>query len=224
MRAQPVNPDTLIAMDLFERNFPLRIDLAYARPDNLLFGERIYRSDARLWLHETLAQIVLEVARICKSRHGLRLVLYDGLRTVEAQEKMMRTKRICDNPHWLEEPRLLSSPGGGAHPRGMAVDLSLESMDGRTVDMGTPFDFMAPGSSVQENPAHRAYTSHPAEILQNRKILDNAMLEASDLLGHRLFLLPEEWWDFRLMPEVYNSYAPLHDSDLPAHMHMTETP
>lgn len=193
---------------------PFRVELAYARSDNLLFGEQIYRSDAKLWLHKDLAQIVCEAARSCYETHDLRFVLYDGLRTVEAQETMMNTRRAQENPHWMEPPRLLSTPGGGGHPRAMAIDIGLEDENGKLLDMGCAFDFLAENANSTHNPAHRKY-NHSKEIKHNRAILDSAMIEAAESLEIELFPLPEEWWDFRLLPSFYREYVPLSENDLP---------
>lgn len=146
----------------------LRTDLAYAKDDNLLFGERIYRPDAGLWLHLDLAKITENAARKIHQAHGWRLVVYDGLRTTDAQARMLRTQRVEDNPRWLEEPRLLSPPGAGGHPRGMAVDVGLEDSSGQIVDMGTPFDFLAPSPEAAHNPAHRDYPGLTPEAAHNQ--------------------------------------------------------
>lgn len=216
-----IDPAALAPMDLFTDGSGLRIDLAYAGGDNLLFGEKIYRKGARLWLHEDLAKIVLLAARLCKNQ-GYRIILYDGLRTVDAQAKMTETQRVRDNPHWLEPAHLLSPPGAGAHPRGMAIDMSLETLEGKLLDMGTPFDFLAEDSSPARNPAHRCHPWHSEDIMENRKILTGAMEEAAKLLNSRLRSLPQEWWDFRLPPAVYEQYDALSDSDLPPQMRMTD--
>lgn len=210
----------LVCMDDFEGKEPLRVETAYARADNLLFGERIYRPEAKLYLHRDLAAIVIEAARLCHARHNLRFILYDGLRTVDAQAAMMKTQRVKDNPHWLEPPRLLSPPGAGGHPRAMAVDIGLENAGGALLDMGTPFDFLAENPHPAHNPAHRDSPGHAPEITANRRKLDECMLEAAGTCGTPLLPLPEEWWDFRLPPETYNAYAPLSESDLPEDMRL----
>lgn len=197
-------------MDLFTADYPIIIDPAYARADNLLFGARIYRSDARLWLHIDLARVVVLAARLIHDQSGYACVLYDGLRTIEAQAAMLDTQRVRENPHWLEEPRLLSPPGTGAHPRGMAIDMALVDADGGLIDMGTKFDDLT-------EKAHRDYT-HAPQVLQNRAILTNGMMEAARQLETPLWPLPQEWWDFRLPPEVYESYDPLSDHILPPQM------
>lgn len=218
-----IEPKNLVPMDLFTDDFPVRIVLDYARPDNLLFGEKIYRDDARLWLHEKLAAIVLLAARLCHEKHGLFFVLHDGLRTTDAQEKMLRTKRVADNPQWLEAPRLLSPPGAGGHPRGMAVDISLQTETDDFLNMGTEFDFLAQNPGPASNPAHREYLHSPS-VRENRQKLDKPMLEAALRLNSPLQLLPQEWWDFRFKSNFYEEYQPLSDSNLPAQMRMTENP
>lgn len=216
-----LDPEALVPMDIFEGDFALRVEVAYARGDNLLFGERVYREDARLWLHEDLAQVVLLAAVLVHETHGFSCVLYDGLRTVEAQEAMLKTRRVADNPQWLEEPRLLSPPGAGAHPRGMAIDIALEDAGGGLIDMGCAFDFLAQDPSPAHNPAHRAY-AHSPQILENREMLDFGMAEAARRLGVALLPLPQEWWDFRLPPESYDIYDPLSDSILPPQMRLMD--
>ncbi|MCB1318379.1 MAG: hypothetical protein KDK27_20575, partial [Leptospiraceae bacterium] len=126
-----ISPDDLVYFSEVPESSGLVIDLAYAREDNFLFGERIYRQDAVLTLHRFMADIVIRAGRIARERHGLSLIIHDGLRTVDAQARMLETRAVKANPHWVEnEPRLLSPPGAGGHPRGMAVDVTLADLDG----------------------------------------------------------------------------------------------
>jgi len=218
--------DDLVDMHFLEDDGLARIELAYAQADNLLFGEAIYRPDAKLWLEKRLAAIVQKAA-LTLHEYGLRPVLYDGLRTVDAQAKMLETARVKENPQWLEEPRLLSPPGAGAHPRGMAIDISLETLNGELLDMGTPFDFLASDPSPEHNPAHREYQGLSDDVIKNRNTLNNALLGASEALFNKgkvnakIEGLPQEWWDFRFPAETYNAYAALSDEDLPPDMCMT---
>ncbi len=196
-------------MDIF-KDEPIGIDLVYANaqhPENI-FGVAAYHKNARLALHRDLARIVLLTARLLHERHGWTLILKDGLRPVEAQSALMNTGIVKRNPHWLQEPRLLSGPGQGAHPRGMAIDVSVAG-----VDMGTVFDAMVAESA-------RDYTGFGVTILQNRKYLEDAFTEAAKKLRLPLLPLPSEWWDFRL-PASYNTvFAPLSDMDLPSPLRM----
>lgn len=215
-----ISPETLIPMDLFT-DFPLEIDLAYAHDKAPNIFGAVYRKDARLWLHEDLAKIVLLATSLLFKREMLHVRLYDGLRTMEAQERMRQSEIVQANPRWLEEPgRLLSPPGAGAHPRGMAIDLTLQAPSGQLLDMGTVFDHLSEDPSPENNPAHRDHPNLNNEAAKNRKLLTDAMCEAAEKLDIPLFPLPQEWWDFRLHNEVYEQYAPLSDQDLPNQMRM----
>lgn len=193
-------------MDIFTASEPLKIDLVYAdknHPENI-FGINLYDAQARLSLHRNLARVVIKAARALYEKKGWILILKDGLRTLDAQEALMETEIVRSNPHWLEGPdRLLSSPGGGGHPRGMAVDVSVEG-----VDMGTRFDEMTTQSA-------RAYTGFAKTILENRAILETAFVQAAQSLSLPLLPLPSEWWDFRFPASYHQNYAPLREDDLP---------
>ncbi len=217
-----ISASDLVAMDEKAAEFPIRIDLAYAfdRFPNQ-FG-KIYHDKARLWLHKDLAQVVCRAALNIHARYGFQTVLYDGLRTIEAQQAMIEAPIIKANPQWINGPvTLLSKPGTGAHPRGMAIDISLMHENGALVDMGTAFDYFAENPGPATNPAHRAYVDLKPEHRETRAILDEAMIEAADHYNLPMFLLPQEWWDFRFPPDYFNQYAPIADADLPPDMRMT---
>ena len=214
--ADSIGPDDLIPMDLFTGSEPIAIDLVYANgahPENI-FGIAAYHPRARMILHKDLARVVLLAARALHQKHQWTLVLKDGLRTVEAQRALMDTDIVRQNPHWLEEPRLLSSPGQGAHPRGMAIDVSAADDNGSFVDMGTLFDAMVPESA-------RAYRGFSQEILDNRAALENAFIEGAESLGLPMLALPSEWWDFRFPASYSLNFAPLFDEDLPPSLKMS---
>lgn len=217
-----VRPAELVPLDIFTENHPIAIDLVYAsesHPENI-FG-KIYREGARLWMHRDLVAVTLLAAHYCaRENPGLRFELKDCLRTVEAQTLMQQAPMVQRNPHWCEEPnRLLSPPGKGAHPRGMAVDVVLIDGNGHRLEMGTPFDYLS--EDPERNPAARAFRDLPEEALHNRKILEGTFLKAADRFGLPLLPLPDEWWDFRFPSSVTEGFAPLWDADLPLQMRMT---
>lgn len=219
-----IDPNDLIdvAVEAAARGIDLRCDLIYAdaaHPLNSTFRENIYRRDAKLWLHRALADVTLLAAKNCLA-HGYRFVLTDGLRTTDAQQRMMDTAIVRANPHWTQEgPKmLLSKPGGGGHPRGMAVDIYLETFEGVVLDMGTVLDHFS--TDPEDNPAARDYTGLPAHVYVNRTLLETLMKDAAKALDTPLLPLPSEWWDFRLPPDIFNAYAPLSDADLPAEIKM----
>ncbi len=216
-----IPPANLIAMDTMAEVTPLRIDLVYAQaghPENI-FGQALYRPQARLWLHREFAEIVILAAKRCYAETGLVFVLKDGLRPVEAQIMMQETAIVKANPHWVQDPtRLLSDPGKGGHPRGMAVDVVLETQDRQLVDMGTRFDHLSPDPAI--NPAQRGFQGISEEARRNRLILERVMAVAARDLGKPLLPLPSEWWDFRFPASYFGQYHPVSDHDLPPEMRM----
>ncbi len=222
--AEPVKipPADLVDLNGFEGQHPVRVDVVYAKADHPrnIFGTAIYRADAHMWAHKDMARVILKAAALCHAQSGWIFEIKDCLRTVEAQEKMRETDIVKRNPHWLQEPnRLLSPPGLGGHPRGMAVDIVLLDKQGHEVDMGTPFDFLSEDRA--NNPAARNYTHFPDAVLKNRKFLEDVMVRAGKECGFEIYPLPQEWWDFRFMPDYSRRFAPIHDAELPAHMRMT---
>lgn len=212
-----ISPDELVDMATYAGSAPLRIDIVYAQaahPDNM-FKEAIYRPGARLWLVREFAEVVALAATEYHRRTGNCFVLKDGLRTVDAQEKILQTKIIQENMHWVTgTPRLFSPPGAGGHPRGMAIDITLQAPDGTELEMGVPFDTL-PNDPAGENPAARDYQNLPADAKQNRAEQRFCMEWAAQQLNRPILCLPAEYWDYRLPPDYINLHAPLRDDDLP---------
>lgn len=214
--------DDLLPLEDFTNSHPLRVDLVYAQekhPDNM-FGCAIYRADARMLCHRKFLPIILDAALLCHAQSGLSFELKDCLRTVEAQEMMRQTDIVKANPHWLEEPnRLLSPPGKGGHPRGMAIDIILLDANGDEVDMGTRFDYLTPDPA--RNPAARSFRDLPADVLARRQLLENCMMQSAAKHELPLLPLPQEWWDFRFPRDLYDLYAPVQDVQMPPACRMT---
>jgi D-alanyl-D-alanine dipeptidase len=210
----PIDPGYFVAMDWFEADHPLSVDLVYAQADHPrnIFRTALYAPGAQLWVHHDLARIILRAAHRLNEDFGWRLVVYDGLRPVEAQARMHETDKVrVENPEWsIDGNPYLSLPGQGGHPRGMAVDVGIEGLD-----MGTAFDEMTPQSA-------RSYSGFAKEILDNRNHLEMAMGEAAAAQHLPLIPLPSEWWDFRFPKSFTDGFAPVRDADLPAFMRMTQ--
>lgn len=211
-----ISPGDLVVLDDFVGRKPLRVDTVYAKAahkDNM-FKTAIYKPDAKMLCHRLLAPVILRAADLVHAQ-GYVLECKDCLRPLEAQQKIIDSDIVRAHPQWLEEPRLFSPPGKGGHPRGMAIDVVLVDKNGDEIDMGTPFDYLTADKSV--NPAARDY-AHAAQVMQNRKVLSDAMMQAAADAGVTLWPLPQEWWDFRFPNEETALYAPVSDADLPPSM------
>ncbi|MEM9468573.1 MAG: M15 family metallopeptidase [Pseudomonadota bacterium] len=203
-------------MDIFVDEEPITIDLVYAQPDHPrnIFKEQIYQDGARLWCEYDLARITIKTARILNEKYNWILELKDCLRTYDAQAAMQKTKIVLDNPDWMEGPYpMLSAPGARSHPRAMAIDVCLLDHENNRLDMGTEFDDMSEAS-------HREHSDLPQDVLERRKILEDAFLTAADFVGKELLPLPNEWWDFRFPASYSEEFVPIHESDLPPQMRM----
>ena len=216
---QTIPPSDLVPMDIFVGHEPIVIDLVYANaghPDNI-FGEALYHNEARLWAHKDLAAITLLAARILNRKTQYTFSLKDCLRTSDAQAAMSKTRIVQNNPDWLKKPnRMVSPPGSGAHPRGMAIDVCVLDVNGSALDMGTSFDEMSPKS-------YRSCADLTMAVHRNRVLLEDAFIKSAELLRFDFLPLPEEWWDFRFPTKTYDRYEPLSDKDLPQQMQMTRT-
>lgn len=213
--------DHILPFDLFTGDFPIEIDLVYANPNHPenIFG-KVYHPQARLSGHVDLLRITLLAAMRLHNQQGWTLVLKDCLRPIEAQTKMIETPIVQANPHWLEEPRFLSSPGGGGHPRGMAIDVAAQDHRGQPIDFGTAFDHFSSETDAPHNPAHRLFPEISDTARRNRDTLEKTMVSAAKTLGLPLLPLPQEWWDFRFPANVSGEYIPLRDADLSPSLRM----
>jgi D-alanyl-D-alanine dipeptidase len=216
-----IMPSDLVVLDDLARGRPVKIDLVYAKArhrDNM-FKCAIYKPDAKMLAHRDFASLILRAADICFQKSKLVFEIKDCLRPVEAQAAMAETAIVKANPQWLQEPnRLLSPPGKGGHPRGMAVDIILVTENGDEVDMGTTFDYLT--TDRANNPAARDYKNLKPEVLKNRQLLEDCMMQAAKEAGRELLPLPQEWWDFRFPYGYSNLYEPVSDRSLPAAMRM----
>lgn len=213
-----IPPTDLVPMDIFIQREPILTDLVYAKANHArnIFKTQIYCDGARLWAHKDIAIVTLLAARLLNDSHGYKLEIKDCLRTTDAQGAMQETDIVKANPQWCAPGpnRLLSPPGGGGHPRGMAIDVCVIDDNGDEIDMGTPFDFLGEKSA-------RNYQGFSDKVLKNRKTLEMAFLKAGNASGFPILPIPPEWWDFRFYPDYTSHFAPLSDANLPAQMQMT---
>lgn len=108
---------------------------------------------------------------------GYRIRFFDCYRPNSVQYKMWE---IMPNPQYVANP-----VKGSIHNRGGAVDITLETLDGRKVDMGTDFDYFGPR-------AHHDHMDLPEEVLENRKRLKETME------GNGFWSIRTEWWHYNL--------------------------
>ncbi|TVQ11276.1 MAG: D-alanyl-D-alanine dipeptidase [Leptolyngbya sp. DLM2.Bin27] len=81
------------------------------------------------------------------------------------------------------------------HSTGAAVDITLVTAAGETVDMGSPIDEV----SVRSHPDHFASSPMPAEqAFHAHRTLLNQVMESAGFRRH-----PQEWWHFSLGDQLW---------------------
>ncbi len=163
------------------------IDIKYATTDN--FVHEIIYPCGRFFLRPEVAQ-ALEMAHAEVSKEGYKFILFDGYRPRPAQQKLWDK---VPNPNYVAPPA-----EGSMHNRGVAIDLSLTDLNGKEVDMGTPYDFFGPE-------AHHDYTKLSRDILDRRLLLKSVM-ESQGFQSIRT-----EWWHYSFI----NASYPLDDWQWP---------
>ncbi|NBX04056.1 MAG: hypothetical protein EBR02_08390 [Alphaproteobacteria bacterium] len=148
-----------------------------------------YRPEAKLWLHKTLAGIVIGAADYLYQTHGWTTVIYDGLRTVEGAYNLYIQAQDSDM-----DSGLLSMPGTSAHNKGLAVDSMMYFDSGREVPMGGHFDHL----NMSTNGRYYIGSAVSAEAIENRRIREAAFLRSAFSQGLLIAPLRNEFWDDRL--------------------------
>jgi zinc D-Ala-D-Ala dipeptidase len=151
------------------------VDLRYATADNFM-GKQVYPSDARCLLLSRSAERLKQAAQTLRTQ-GFRLKLYDCYRPHSVQYELWK---VLPKPGYVADPKT-----GSNHNRGGAVDLTLATADGGTVEMPTPYDSFTVA-------AHHGYDGGTSSSRENRERLKRAMLQAG-FKTNRM-----EWWHYDL--------------------------
>ncbi len=162
------------------------IDIRYATTNNFM-KMKVYPCDKCL-LRKTAA-ISLKKAHDLFKKEGYKIKIYDGYRPLSVQWELWNR---TTNKNYVANPKK-----GSNHNRGCAVDMTLTDMNGKELDMGTPYDFFGPA-------AHHTYTNLPAKVLKNRLKLKNIM----ESVGFKS--ISNEWWhyDYKIKYSVLDQPLP----------------
>jgi len=149
-------------------------DMKYATTDNFL-KEKVYPC-GECFLRVKTVKSLIEANKMFLEK-GYKIKLFDCYRPKAIQEKMWQ---IVPDANFVANPKK-----GSIHNRGGAVDISLVDSIGVELNMGTKFDFF--GEEASHN-----YTNLSEEILANRKLLKEIMLQ------NNFKSFDSEWWHYNL--------------------------
>lgn len=149
----------------------------------------VYRPNAEIICHRKLADIIVEAAIDLYKAHSWQMVVFDCMRTIEANWLMYRDMHPEDRASGL-----LAKPGTSAHNRALAVDSMFFDQTGCEVNMGGHFDH----SDMTSN--HRNYDAEliTPEQTQNRRLREVGFQRAALRYGTLIAPLREEFWDDRM--------------------------
>lgn len=149
-------------------------DLRYATKNNFL-KEKVYDC-AECYTRVKTAKALL-AANNDFHDSGVRIKFFDCYRPNSVQYKMWA---IVPNPQYVANPEK-----GSIHNKGGAVDITLETLDGKELDMGTDFDYFG-------KRAYHDMTDLKQEIIDNRKLLKKTMEK------NGFWSIRTEWWHYNL--------------------------
>ena len=149
-------------------------DLRYATANNFLKA-KVYDC-AECYTRVKTARALI-AANNDFMKQGYKIKFFDCYRPNSVQYKMWE---IVPNPQYVANPRK-----GSIHNKGGAVDITLVTLKGEELDMGTDFDFFG-------KRAYHDNTELPQQILDNRKILKETMER------HGFWSIRTEWWHYNL--------------------------
>jgi D-alanyl-D-alanine dipeptidase len=160
-------------VDLSELSTEFNYEIRYATPNNFI-GETLYDCAKCLLRPEVAKALILANQYFCE--RGYYIKIYDCYRPLDVQKKM-----------WAKVPRAtyVGNPygNGSVHNKAAAVDITLVSLEGCYVEMGSDYDYF--GSA-----AHIDNYNFPEEVLSHRKLLIEGMRK------HGFSTVRTEWWHY----------------------------
>lgn len=163
---------TFVRLADYSRDFAY--DMRYATENNFM-KSKVYDC-AECYTRAKTAKALLRANAEFREK-GYKIKFFDCYRPNSVQYKMWA---IVPNPQYVANP-----VKGSIHNKGGAVDITLVSLDGEELDMGTDFDFFG-------RKAYHDNMDLPQGILANRKLLKETMER------HGFWSIRTEWWHYNL--------------------------
>jgi D-alanyl-D-alanine dipeptidase len=172
LKQEEANDTTFVNLKDYSNDFVY--NMKYATADNFL-KSKVYDCEACYLRYKTVKALLNANEKFLKK--GFRIMLFDCYRPLAIQKKMWE---IVSNPNYVADPKK-----GSIHNRGGAVDITLVDLQGKELDMGTPFDFF--GIEASHN-----FEQLSDEVKANRKLLRKIMTQ------NNFKIFESEWWHYNL--------------------------
>ena len=190
-------------VDIRELDSNILVDLKYSSTDNFV-GIDMYGDLEAAYLEREFAKRVVRAQQLLQQRHPeYTLLIYDAARPISVQRAMRKAVEGTEFEGFVAD-----GTRGGRHNYGVAVDLTIATLDGTPLDMGAGFDDFTEAASVKgtadsSDPAtrtvkvYRDYINNLAErgvisyeAAANRILLIEVMHEVG------LYPYRREWWHY----------------------------
>ncbi|MBP3433308.1 MAG: M15 family metallopeptidase [Alistipes sp.] len=190
-------------VDITTLSNDILVDLKYSTEDNFV-GVDMYGELEKAYFEESFACRVARAQQILRERHPeYTLLIYDAARPISVQRAM---RRVVEGTEF--ESFVADGTRGGRHNYGVAVDLTIATLDGEPLDMGAGFDDFTKAAyvkgaadsadaSTRTVKVYRDYAKWQVEqgiiseeAAHNRLLLIEVMHEAG------LYPYRREWWHF----------------------------
>ena len=179
------------------------VDLKYSTTDNFV-GKDMYGDLDRAYFVRDFADRVVEAQRILQSKHPqYTLLIYDAARPISVQRAMRKVVEGTEFENFIAD-----GTKGGRHNYGVAVDLTIATLDGKPLDMGAEFDDFTVAAYVKGTPDNSDPTTRTMEVYRSY-IMDMTKrgLISPEAANNRLLLIEvmhdvglypyrREWWHF----------------------------
>lgn len=175
-------------VDVQSVNAAIRVDLKYASDDNFM-GKILYDRLRTVYLQQDVAERLSHCQKYLDSiRPGYALLVYDGVRPLETQQKMWDA--LDTLPVW-ERSRFVSNPANRSlHNFGAAVDLTIVDEVGAVVDMKAGYDDIRKIAYPSMEQHFLATGELTEEQVRNRQLLRKVMQQGG------FTPIQSEWWHF----------------------------
>lgn len=190
-------------VDILTLDDEILVDLRYSGNDNFI-GEDMYGELDKAYFEKEFANRVVAAQReLRRRRPDLTLLVYDAARPISVQLRMHRTVQGTEFEQFVANGTL-----GGRHNYGVAVDVTLATLEGMPLEMGTPFDDFNDAASVKltpdsSDPKTRTVERYRADLttmmqcgLISEEALINRMLLIEVMYSAGLVPYRREWWHF----------------------------
>lgn len=165
----------------------LLIDVRYSSLNNFM-KEDVYTDLESIYLQKTVAIDLKKCNTYLKTiDSSLVLLVYDGVRPRSVQQKMWD---VLDMPI-SEKTKFVSNPKNGSiHNYGCAVDLTIATIDGDTLDMGAGYDDVRKIAYPRHEAKYLKSGALTVDQVENRKLLRKVMKKGG------FYNIQTEWWHF----------------------------